>query len=140
MTDIFANKIINAPVDRVWEIISDLDKDPEYWHGTRSVKNIRKEENLIERETTIAFKESKCKEIITLEPKNKITIDIISGPITGKKIIELENIKNDKSKIEVKWKIQMKGIMRLFAFVVKKHILKGTRDALERISQKAETK
>lgn len=140
MTDIITNKIINAPVERVWKIISDLDKDPEYWHGTRSVKNIRKEENLIERETTIAFKESKCKEIVTLEPKNKITIEIISGPITGKKIIELENIENDKSKIQVKWKIQMKGIMRLFTFVVKKHILKGTKDALERISQKAEIK
>ena len=27
---------IPAPLDNVWNIVSDIEKEPEYWHGTKS--------------------------------------------------------------------------------------------------------
>jgi hypothetical protein len=127
-------------MEKLWNIISDVDRDPEYWHGTKSIKNIKKEGNIIERETTISFKNSRCKEIITLDEnnKNKIKIEIIEGPIHGEKIITLEKIDTDSTKIVVTWNIHLKGAMAgLFTIFIKKHILKGTKEALERISSKS---
>jgi len=138
MTIISANKEIKVPVERIWNIVSDVDNDPQYWHGTRSIKNIKKEGNRIERETTIAFKESRCKEIITLEEKDKIILEITEGPVLGKKTIYLERLDENSTKVNVIWDIHMKGSLRLFTFMIKKHILKGTNEALSRIAEKAE--
>jgi ribosome-associated toxin RatA of RatAB toxin-antitoxin module len=137
MTSISASRDIDSTTDKVWDVISDTDRDPEYWYGTRSVKNIKKEGNVIERETVIAFKESKCREIVTLHDKDQIATEIIDGPVVGKKIVTLEKIDENKSRINVKWDIHMKGYMALFSFFVKKHILKGTQEALVRIANKA---
>jgi len=137
MTVILTSKDIDSSIDKLWDVISDVDKDPEFWYGTRSVKNIKKEGNIIERETIISFKELKCREIVTIENKKQITVEIIDGPVIGKKIITLEKIDENKTRINVKWDIHMKGFMGLFTIFVKKHILKGTEDALGRISNKA---
>ncbi|MGN6350692.1 MAG: type II toxin-antitoxin system RatA family toxin [Candidatus Nitrosocosmicus sp.] len=140
MTIIETSKVINSSIEKLWNIISDVDRDPEYWHGTKSIKNIKKEGNTIERETTISFKNSRCKEIVTLDEnnKNKIKIEIIEGPIHGEKIITLEKIGIDSTKIAVTWNINLKGAMAgLFTIFIKKHILKGTKEALERISSKS---
>jgi hypothetical protein len=137
MTIILASRDINAPIDELWNVISDIDKDPKYWHGTRYIKNIKKEGNIIERESIISFKDYKCKEIVTLFNKNQITIQMVEGPIIGRKTIILEEINENKTRINVKWDIHMKGFMRLFSIFVKKHILKGTEEALSRIADKA---
>jgi len=42
MTIILANRDINLPIDKLWAIISDVDKDFQYWHGIRSINNIKK--------------------------------------------------------------------------------------------------
>jgi hypothetical protein len=36
----------------------DIDREPEYWHVTKSVMNIRKGGNIVERETVIVFRNS----------------------------------------------------------------------------------
>ena len=36
---------INAPVDKVWDIVSNIDDEPRFWKGTKEVKNISKEAN-----------------------------------------------------------------------------------------------
>lgn len=133
---ISASRTIDSSVDKVWDIISDIDNDPEFWHGTKTVKNIRREGNVTERETIIAFRKSICKEIVTLHTNRQVLIEITEGPIIGKKIIELEKFDEKKSKIIVTWNIQLKGSMRLFTFMVKKHIQQGTEDALNRIEEK----
>ncbi len=138
MTIIQTSKEIKAPVEKVWRIISDVDKDPEFWFGTKSIKNIEKKENKIERETIIAFRDSKCKEIVMLDDKKSVNIEIIEGPVTGQKNLTIEKINDKESRLNVVWNIHMKGISSLFTFMVKKHILKGTEDALERIANKCE--
>ncbi|MDQ4073137.1 MAG: SRPBCC family protein [Thermoproteota archaeon] len=136
MTIISTVRNVNASTDKVWNIVSDVDRDPEFWHGTKSINNIKKEGNTIERETTIAFKKSKCREIIRLEDKKRVEIQIIDGPIVGKKTIDLQSIEKDKTKLTVKWDIHMKGLMSPFTFFIKNHILKGTEEAISRIEEK----
>ncbi|HXS60542.1 MAG TPA: SRPBCC family protein [Candidatus Sulfopaludibacter sp.] len=138
MTVILAKREINSPIDKIWNIISNVDKDPEYWHGTRSIKNIKKEGNTIEREVIISFKNYKCKEIVSLYNKNKITIEMVEGPLIGRKTITLEKLDENITRINVVWDIHMKGLLNIFTIFVKKHILKGTVDAIARIAKNVE--
>ena len=34
MVVIHMSKEIEASVERVWDIVSDVDREPEFWHGT----------------------------------------------------------------------------------------------------------
>ena len=69
MVLIHAYRIVAASIDRVWDVISDIDRDPDFWRGTRHIKNISKTENTVEREVVIAFRNSVCQEIVTIDPK-----------------------------------------------------------------------
>ena len=138
MTLISTARKINSSDELIWSIISDIDKDPDFWHGIKAVKNIKREGNTTERETIIAFRNSKCLELVTLIPPKQITIVIREGPIVGTKIINVTKIDTEKCEIRVDWDIHMKGLTSLFTFFIKKHILKGTDDALERIAKKVE--
>lgn len=138
MTLISTTRKINSSDELIWSIISDIDKDPDFWHGIRALKNIKREGNTTERETIIAFRNSKCLELVTLIPPKQITIVIREGPIVGTKIINVTKIDTEKCEIRVDWDIHMKGLMSLFTFFIKKHILKGTDEALERIAKKVE--
>ena len=130
MVDFRITKQIEASQDSIWNIISDVDREPEFWHGTKSIKNIRKNGNLIEREAVIAFRNSICKEVITLNPKNSVEKKITDGVIIGTKNIVLTPIGTNKTRVDVQWNISVKGIFGLFRGLIKKHISEGTEDAL----------
>ena len=49
MAEIQAQVKINAPLDKVWDIISDIDNEPKFWKGTKEVRNISKERNKVNR-------------------------------------------------------------------------------------------
>ena len=51
---------INASIEKVWDIVSDIDNEPKFWKGTKEVRNISKEGNTINREVIIAFRDQKC--------------------------------------------------------------------------------
>ncbi len=138
MVNFHTAKKINAPVSEVWKILSDLDREPEFWHGTKSIKNISKSDNLVEREVVIAFKNSICRETVTLDPMKSITTHITEGPIKGKKVIVINPEGNDGTMVDVEWDIRLSGFMGIFSKMVKKHILEGTEDALNRISKSIE--
>ena len=137
MTIIQSSIRINASTDKVWNIVSDLDNEPKFWKGTKEIKNISKEENKVTREITIAFKDSKCMQKVTLEPKQKILATFTKGIIEGTKTIELIPIE-DTTEVEVTWDIKLSGLMGMFTGMVKKHIKSGTDQALESIKQEVE--
>ncbi|MEK6966292.1 MAG: SRPBCC family protein, partial [Thermoproteota archaeon] len=137
MTIIQSSIRINASTDKVWSIVSDLDNEPKFWKGTKEIKNISREENKITREITIAFKDSKCMQEVTLEPKQKIQATFTKGIIDGTKTIELIPIE-DTTEVEVTWDIKLSGLMGIFTGMVKKHIKNGTDQALESIKQEVE--
>jgi len=138
MTLISTTRKINSSEELIWNIISDINKDPDFWYGIKAVKNIKTEGNTTERETIIAFRRSRSLELVTLIPRKQITMVIKDGPIVGTNVINLTKIDVKKSEIKVDWDIHMKGLMSLFTFLIKEHILKGTDEALERIDNKAE--
>ena len=139
MVSIGVTREIPASLDKVWDIISDIDNEPHYWHGTKSVKNINKDGDITEREVVIAFKESKCRETVVLDPKKSVKVNIIDGIMKGtvKNIIINSNGAN-KTKIHVVWNVRLSGFKRVFAMMIKKHIKEGTEEALTRISKAAE--
>lgn len=138
MVNFHTSKKINAPVSEVWKILSDTDREPEFWHGTKSIKNISKSGNTVEREVIIAFKNSVCKETVTIDPTNSVTTDITEGPLKGRKIVVINADGEKASVIDVEWDIRLSGFMSIFSKMVKKHILEGTNDALDRISKAVE--
>jgi hypothetical protein len=138
MTLISTTRTIDSSDELIWSIISNIDEDPDFWHGIKAVKNIKREGNTTERETIIAFRHSKCLELITLTPRKQIKIVIREGPIDGTKTINLTKIDAEKCEIKVDWDIHMKGLMSLYTFIIIRHILAGTDEALNRIAKKVE--
>jgi ribosome-associated toxin RatA of RatAB toxin-antitoxin module len=132
MVLIHASKDVTAELDSVWDIVADIDREPEFWHGTKSIKNIKKTGNIVEREVVIAFRNSKCREVVKLDNKKSINVEIIQGL----KTIALKTIKNHTTRIDVEWDIKINGVYGIFTGMIKKHILKGTEEALQRISEK----
>jgi hypothetical protein len=128
---------INAPLEKIWNIVSDLDAEPKFWKGTKEVRNISKQGNVITREVTIAFKDSKCMQTVTLFPKEKIQAEFTKGIINGTKTIILTP-KEDVIHLEAVWDMKLSGMMGMFTGMVKKHIQSGTEQALQSIKQEAE--
>ena len=128
---------IEAPVTKVWDIVSDLDNEPRYWKGTKKIRNLSKNGNTVNREITIAFKDQKCLQEVTLHPIEKIQAVFTKGIIKGVKIITLKK-KNTNTQLETVWDIKLSGVMRMFTGIVKKHIKKGTEQALQSIKREAE--
>jgi ribosome-associated toxin RatA of RatAB toxin-antitoxin module len=135
MANFHTSKKIDAPVSEVWKVLSDIDREPEFWRGTKSIKNISKSDNIVEREVVIAFKNSVCKETVTIVPMKSITTHITEGPLKGKKVVVINPDGDKASVVDVEWDIRLSGFMGIFSKMVKKHILEGTNDALNRISE-----
>ena len=135
MIAIQVSRELAAPLDKVWEIVADVDREPEFWYGTKSIKNTKKIGKIIEREVVISFRNSICKEIVTIDPKKSVKIRIIDGPMKGTKNIMINDVGNNKTRIDVIWDIKLAGFLGMFTRMVKKHISEGTEEALERISK-----
>ena len=128
---------INATEDKVWEIISDIDNEPKFWKGTKNVKNISKNDNVIYREVTIAFRDQKCLQEVTLEPKRKIDAKFTKGIINGSKTMTIST-KENKTILVTSWDMKLTGIMGMFTGVIKNHIKSGTEQAMQSIKKEAE--
>jgi ribosome-associated toxin RatA of RatAB toxin-antitoxin module len=135
MASLTLNKELTVPLDKVWDVVGDIDREPEFWHGTKSIRNISKKGNTVERDVVIAFRNSVCREIVHLDPKKRINTEILSGPIKGTKTLTLTSIDSNATSITVNWEIELSGFYKLFSGMVSKHIHKGTEEALERITK-----
>ena len=137
MAEIEVSVEISAPIDKVWDIISDIDNEPKFWKGTKEIRNISKNGNIITREITIAFRDQKCMQEVKLQPKEKIEFVFTKGIIDGIKIITL-TLKDGKTLLKVKWDIKLTGMMGMFTGMIKKHIESGTVQALQKIKEEIE--
>ena len=137
MVSITASREISAPATRVWQIVSDVDNEPKYWHSTKTVNNISKNGNTIEREVTIAFKDSRCRQTVVLYPEKSVDITITEGPLKGTKKVVLTPV-GEKTRVDVAWDVKLTGFLGMFTGMVKKHIAEGTEEALDRIAKAVE--
>lgn len=128
---------INAPIEKVWEVVSDIDNEPKFWKGTKEVKNISKNDNVINREITIAFRDQKCMQEVTIEPKKRIHVKFTKGILDGEKIVSLIS-EGDSTILQTIWDIKMTGMMGMFTGMIKKHIKSGTEQAMNSIKKEIE--
>jgi len=128
---------INAPIDKVWDVISDIDNEPKFWKGTKEVRNISKEGNTVNREITIAFRDQKCLQQVRIYPKEKIEVKFTKGIIDGDKIVAL-TAKNEKTILSTYWDIKLTGMMGMFTGMIKNHIKSGTEQAMQSIKEEIE--
>jgi carbon monoxide dehydrogenase subunit G len=128
---------INAPVDKVWDVVSDMDNEPKFWKGTKEVRNISKDTNTINREITIVFRDQKCLQEVKLEPKERILVKFTKGIINGEKIMEIIP-KGKKTLLRSIWDVKLTGMMGMFTGIIKNHIKSGTKQAMQSIKEEAE--
>ncbi len=128
---------INATVDKVWDVVSDIDNEPKFWKGTKKIKNLSKEGNTVNREIIIAFRDQKCLQEVTLQPKEKIQAKFTKGVLGGEKIISLIP-KDEKTILRTVWDIKLTGMMNMFTGMLKKHIKSGTEQAMQNIKEEIE--
>ena len=128
---------INAPAEKVWDLVSDIDNEPKFWKGTKEVRNISREGDVVNREIVIAFRDQKCQQKVTLYPKEKIVAVFTKGIISGSKAVKLVSQEN-QTLLEVNWDIKLTGVMGIFTGMIKKHIRSGTDLALQSIKEELE--
>ena len=129
---------MDASSDEVWDIVSDVDKDPEYWSGLTSIRNIRKEGNLIEREVVVGFMGRKGTQRIELVAKHSIQLTMIDGPLRGSREIKLIPLGAKRTKIDVSWDIRFSAIPVFAQGFVRSRLEEGTREALDKIAKAAQ--
>ena len=128
---------IKSTVDKVWDVISDIDNEAKYWKGTKEIRNISKDGNKINREIIIAFRDSKCLQEVTMYPKEKIEAVFTEGIIQGTKTINLKTLEGEIL-LEAIWDVKLSGMMGMFTGMIKKHVKSGTEQALHAIKSEAE--
>lgn len=132
-------KIVNASKDKVWNIISNVDKNPDYW-PISIVKNISRSDNTVEREVTVPappFMDNKAHQIISLIPGQfAIVENQTQGAVTGVKTISLLPAKNDANKTEVSivWNLDLSKIPGIGKGFAKDGISKSVDEALNKIA------
>lgn len=137
MTKIEVSKLIKSSVDKVWQIISDIDNETKYWKGTKEIHNISKDGNKVNREVILAFRDSKCLQEVNLYPKEKIEVVFTKGVIQGTKTVLLKP-QEEGVLLETVWDMKLSGMMGMFTGMIKKHVKSGTEQALQSIKSEAE--
>ena len=133
MVTINASRAVPAPLDRVWEIVADVDNEPRHWRGLSSVRNISRNGNVIEREVTVGAINFRSLQTVVLNPKKSIQTTMTEGMMTGSRTITLNPLGEERTRVDVSWDIEMPGIPSLFKGNVKNGIAKGTEGALDSI-------
>src|SRR5690348_10940276 len=136
MPEIKAGIEINASVDKVWEVVSDLDNDPKFWTSITSIRNISRDNNEIKREVTLA-KVNKCLQTITLYPKTKVHTEWTKGIIKGTKDIIITP-QNNGAYVESVLDYKFSGMAGFMSGKITKDVTIEAQRAIESIKQKAE--
>jgi ribosome-associated toxin RatA of RatAB toxin-antitoxin module len=143
LEEIKVSREISAPIDQVWNIVSDVDSETQYWPTTKSIKNINKiDNNIVEREVTIRAgpQDAKTHQFVTLNPEQTlIQTNITKGPVTGSRVLMLNpSFEDNKTKVDVLWKVDMSGIPAIARGFAKDNFMKTTEEALSKIAQTVE--
>jgi hypothetical protein len=139
VTTISRSREMRASLDRLWEIVSYVDNEPEYYDGLKSVKNVSKVGNVIEREVVVGNLEHEGRQTVTLNPKKFVEVKMTEGPMIGTRVTTLTPMTDSRTRVDVSWRIQFR-VPIFVRGMVKREVEKGTENALERIAEEAESK
>ncbi|HEU5488070.1 MAG TPA: SRPBCC family protein [Candidatus Nitrosotalea sp.] len=136
MVEIQVKIQIDAPIGKVWNIISQVDNDSEFWNLTKLLRNTSKKENEIVREIMLD-KIDKCSQTITFLPKESVHVQWTKGVITGTKDISL-TVLGSSTLLEAKMNYTISGPSRFFPEKLKEKLQIEAEYALDLIKEKSE--
>jgi ribosome-associated toxin RatA of RatAB toxin-antitoxin module len=138
MVTIDEARVVDARVDRVWEVVSDIDRDVDYWNALSSIRNLRKDGNVVEREVTVGFIGQTSSQRIELKPKELVELKMTRGPLKGSRDIRLTTLDDNKTRVDVSWNFEFSGVPEFARPFVRSQLERGTKEALAKIAQVAE--
>ena len=135
-----ASTSVNAPVDRVWPLLADLDGEPRFWKGTVAVRTTGRTGDVVDREVTLAFRNALQREKVYLHPPLRVVHEILEGPMRGTKVVAISAHDEEPGvQLQATWDVALRGFLKLGSRMVSRHIEEGTRNALDRIKRAAES-
>jgi uncharacterized protein YndB with AHSA1/START domain len=152
LEEIKASREISAPIDQVWNVVSDVDNETKYWPTFKSIKNINTTAinmtaNITEREVTLVtgpFGETITHQFVTVNPEQFVVeTNITEGPVTGTRVLILSpsssNMTN-ATRIDVFWNVDLSGIPIFGRGFARDGIMRTTEEALSNIAAEVEVK
>ena len=136
MTEIKSAIEINSPVDKVWNMVSDLDRESKFWNNITKVRTLSTKGNVVKREITIG-KVDRCLQTVTLYPQEKIIAEFTKGIIGGTKTTTLRPSAGGTS-LEILWDVKFKGIAGFMSGKLNSDFQTHTEQAVLAIKQAAE--
>jgi hypothetical protein len=136
MEEIKSSIQINATIDKVWDIVSDLDRESGFWHNISKTRNLSTEGNVVKREITIG-KGDRCLQTVTLYPKEKVLAEFTKGIINGTKTITLASVGGGTS-LEIAWNIKFTRGAGFMKGMLIKSFQQQTDDVVQIIKQESE--
>lgn len=140
-TTINVTREISAPANQIWGIISNIDNEPQFWSTFKEINNINKTDNIVERQVIISAgpQNNTSHQIVTVYPDEmKIQTNLTEGFVIGERILKLDTISANKSKLNALWDIDLSGIPIIGRGFAENGIKQTTEEALNRIAQVAE--
>lgn len=148
--EIKASREISAPINQVWNVVSDIDNETKYWSTFKTIKNINMTAtnmtaNTTEREVTIVtgpLGETITHQFVTVNPQQFVVeTNITEGPVTGTRVLTLSPSSNaNATRIDVFWNVDMSGIPIFGRGFAKDGIMRTTEEALRNIAAEVEVK
>ena len=136
MAEIKATIEINSSADKVWNIVSDLDRESKFWNNITKFRTISTEGNVVKREITLG-KVDRCLQTVTLYPKEKILAEFTKGIIGGTKTTTLTP-SSGGTNLEILLDIKFKGIAGIMSGKLNNDFQGHTEQAVLAIKQAAE--
>jgi uncharacterized protein YndB with AHSA1/START domain len=151
LEEIRATREISAPIDQVWNVVSDIDNETKYWFTFKAIKNINKTAinmtaNTTEREVTLAagpLGETITHQFVTVNSEQFVVqTNITEGPVTGTRLLTLNpsSSNTNATKIDVLWNVDLSGIPIFGRGFAKDGIMRTTEEALSNIAAEVEAK
>jgi uncharacterized protein YndB with AHSA1/START domain len=150
LEEIRASREISAPIDQVWNVVSNVDNETKYWSTFKAIKNINKTAinmtaNTTEREVTLVVGpqgETITHQFVTANSEQFVVqTNITEGPVTGTRLLTLNPSSNtNATKIDVLWNVDLSGIPIFGRGFAKDGIMRTTEEALSNIAAEVEAK
>ncbi len=132
---------IHANRDRVWSVISDLDREKDYWDTIRDVRLLRTEDNTVVREVTVGPESFPSRSLQTMkfEPTKRISLSIDGDRMTGQRTIDLATLENGDTAVNISWSMEPKQVPGFVPGLMKDHLSILTELAIMKIAREAES-
>jgi uncharacterized protein YndB with AHSA1/START domain len=115
--------------EAVWGRLSDVERIPEYWHGTKALKVAQRLDGKVVADAKFAFGGSGRVEISADAASKTLLQRFLSGPFTGTQTVSVVG-----NRLEARWDIEFHGLFKIGSGRTAGHFKSGTVHALERLS------